>query len=367
MAGSGSYNNYRGRGSGWKFLLALILVLVTVIAVSALALRENIVFDETGRLQLHLPWQTSGGQNSNDNNNKNNNTTDPNPNADPNTQPSENTQNPEDVTVPPEPENQTLYAFTIPASTSLEEGMMEPMAASAPAYNAAVTTLKDSKGMVYYPFQAALRYSHIEQYDSANLVGLTGENSNLTSIARICCLQDPRAANSSIKGLALIGTNGYVYEDGARSSWLDPALPGAQEYLCNIVRETAELGFDEILLTDVSYPTTGRTSRIKATEEERAANIKAFLEMIKNLLAPYQTKLSIELSESVLTNGSDVDAGQNLAEIAPLVDRIYVQTTPEQVATLSAAVEAAPGDATFVPELTEYSPDVTGDCLVFWD
>lgn len=373
MAGAKGYNNYRGRGSGWKILLAVILVLVTVAAVGAIALRENITYDETGRLHLSLPWQDGeGGSQDGQNENPNENGTTPEPVENPDLDPSQSADPgpsvPEEPEDPEPPQKEALYAYTIPVNApDLQAAMSEPLAASAPPYNAAAVTLKDNTGSVYYPFEGAIRYALVNQYTQENLSQLTGESSSLHSIARISCLQDPRAANSSIKGLALLNNSGYVYKDGTRSSWLDPGRPGAQEYLCKILKEAAELGFDELLLTEVSYPTTGNLARITYTEEEKAVNLKSFLDAVRNALEPYEVKLSIELPEAVVSGGADPVSGQRLAELAPLVDRIYVQTTPEQMEALSAAVTAANQDTELIAELTDYTPDTTGSCLVFWN
>ena len=46
-----------------------------------------------------------------------------------------------------------------------------------------------------------------------------------------------------------------------------------------------------------------------------------------------------------------------LSDIAPLVDRIYAQTTEASISALAAAVEAANADTEFVPELTAAPAD----------
>ena len=57
MAGPRGYHNYRGRNSKGKTVLAVVLVLVILAALGFLALQRYIIYDETGRLYLELPWQ----------------------------------------------------------------------------------------------------------------------------------------------------------------------------------------------------------------------------------------------------------------------------------------------------------------------
>ena len=63
--------------------------------------------------------------------------------------------------------------------------------------------------------------------------------------------------------------------------------------------------------------------------------------------------LSLELpAETVLTR-TNSDAGQELSALAPLVDRIYAETTEVEAPALETAVKAASAACDFVPELTE--------------
>ena len=93
------------------------------------------------------------------------------------------------------------------------------------------------------------------------------------TIARLSCFHDPKAANRDVEGMGLKNTGGYIFYDGNNSQWLDPAKSAAREYLCKLAKEAAELGFDEILLTDVSYPIVGKLDKIAGGEGERSAHL----------------------------------------------------------------------------------------------
>ena len=137
----------------------------------------------------------------------------------------------------------------------------------------------------------------------------------------------------------------------------EPDRPGA------LAKEAAELGFAEILLTDVSYPTVGKLDKIDYGEGEKSAHLAAFLEEMRAALEPYGVVLSIEVSEAVIAQGSDEDAGLMLADIAPRVDRIYAPTAAAEVPALTRAVRAVSQAAEFVPELTE-ADSAAGSFLV---
>lgn len=148
------------------------------------------------------------------------------------------------------------------------------------------------------------------------------------------------------------------------STGLDPSKPAARQYLCGLAKELAETGFDEILLTDVSYPTEGKLDKIAYGETGKVQNLNTFLDEMRAALAEYDVKLSIELPAAAVSEGSDSQAGLTLADIAPRVDRIYAVTTEDQISALSQAVSAASAETEFVPELAAAPAAFTGSWLV---
>ena len=346
MSLSRGYRNYRGRTPKWKVILAAVLVLVILAAGAVILLQQYIVYDETGTPHLRLPASET---------------------ADPAAEEPE--QQVELTIQEPEKEQTAIYAFTVPDTPLTVQGWkdawMGAAAMSAPAYNAAVVTVKDSGGLVYFDSSTAVSGSTRTAEDTAlALTAMTGEDSSYYTVARLSCFHDPKAANADVEGLGLKNTGGYIFYDGNNSQWLDPAKPAARAYLCQMIKETAELGFDEILLTDVSYPTEGKLDKIAYGDGNRTQHLLDFLTEARAVLEPYGAVLSIELPEQVLTAGSDENAGLSLTKIAPLVDRVYATTTPEQTAALAALVTAAGEQTTFVPELESYGPEITGSCVL---
>ena len=333
MAYSRGYHSYRGRTPRWRIAVMVLLVIVILAAIAVIALSRNIVYDEAGVPRLELPWQEEPTE--------------------------ELPEEPLDLTIetPQEPQKtRSIRAFTLPVGELTLEGWesawMDAAAVPEPAYNAAAVTLKDDTGRVYFDSTTAVSGSVKLAGDTAAAIAeMNREESGELVIARLSCFHDPKAANRDVEGMGLKNTGGYIFYDGNNSQWLDPAKPAAREYLCKLAKETAELGFDEILLTDVSYPIVGKLDKIAYGEGERSANLSAFLEEMRAALAPYSVALSIELPESVLTQGADSDAGLVLAELAPRVDRIYAVTAAAEIPALEQIVGAASETTEFVPEL----------------
>lgn len=346
MGGTKGYRSYRGRGSKGKAALAAVLVLVILAALGFLWAQEYIVYDENGQAHFTPPWQAQE--------------------APPVQEEPQEDQNVEIIVQEPErPEELAIFSAAAAPLTQAawQEAWTGATAMSAPAYNAAAVTLKDSAGHIYFAAAGAAAGTVNTAEDTAAALTEVTESS-LHTIARMSCFLDPIAARADVENMGLKNTGGYIYYDGNDMNWLDPSKPAARQYLCGLAQEIASLGFDEILLTDVAYPTTGPLDKIDYNGADRGAGIRTFLEELRSALTDYGVAISIQLPAEVITSGADETAGLVLADITPLVDRIYAVTTADQIPALTAAVEAAHRSTGFVAELAAYGPDVTGSCLI---
>lgn len=351
MVGTKGYSSYRGRGPRWKILLAILLVLVIAVAASVIYLQQFLVYSADGSCQIRLPWQTEEKE----------------PPPDGEGETPENQPNIDVVVQEPEPEGpKEAVAFSLPAQ-ALTQALWQETVKPA-GTNAVAVRLKTSNGTVYFNAANAVSGAVETELDTAAaLAAITGQE-GLHAIASVACLQDFKAANADVEGRGLKNTGGYIFYDGNNSLWLDPAKPGAREYVCALAKEIAELGFDELLLTDFSYPTVGKINKINYnTDVPLANNLDLLLSDLNAALEPYDILLSVEVPEAVIAEGPDTVAGLDLNRLVSRVDRIYAATTPEQVETLSNLVSQAAGEdgrAEFIPELTADSPTLTGSRLI---
>lgn len=331
MAGSRGYNSYRGKTPVGKIILAVILVLVIVAAVAFLLLQKYVVYNDSGKPQLDLPQSqqqsassaAASGSQTDD--------------------------------LPPISIQEPAEAAV--KGTLLSEQPLTAWDASmlSQGDNAVAVTMKAAGGTVYFASQTAVSGAvQTAEGSAAALAALTGDE-NVDAIARFSCFRDSRAAKADVEGMGLKNTGGYIFYDGNNEQWLDPAKPAARQYLCTLAKECADLGFDEILLTDLSYPTVGKVNKIAYGEGTQSANIKEFLTELRAALSGTDVKLSVELPADVLLTGSDQTAGLILSDIVPLVDRVYAQTTADQIETIKTALSN--DGVEFVPELTAPSGD----------
>ncbi len=349
MAGMWGYRSYRGRTPKWKFVLAVVLILVILAAICVIFLQQHIVYDEMGTPHLPLPWQEQ----------------------------QESPEEPDkiEVTIQKPELQQEIYGTAVPVGVLTQERWQEMELGELDACNAVAFTAKDSEGNVYFDSRTAVTGT-VEIAEDTEAVLADMVASSYYTIARLACFADPKAANSDIEGMGLKNTGGYIFYDGNNNQWLNPDKEETQAYLGGLAVELAKLGFDEILLTDFSFPTEGKLDKIAYPAVGMQASLRTFLTAMRNMLdgASYEhVALSVELPAEVISTGYDEAAGLVLADIVTRVDRIYAQTTQEQIGELSEAVAAAASafgtltpreEKTFVPELEDYDAGVAGNYLV---
>lgn len=353
MVGTKGYSSYRGRGPRWKILLAILLVLVIAVASSVIYLQQFLVYSADGRRQIKLPWQTEekapapdGGQ-------------------------EDLTEQPDVNLIVQEPEVQKpkeTAAFSLPARALTGSLWQEALAAKPAEANAVAVRLKTSNGTVYFSAASAVSGAVETELDTAAALAAVTDQEELYTIASMACLQDFKAANADVEGRGLKNTGGYIFYDGNNSLWLDPGKPSTREYVCALAKEIAELGFDELLLTDFGYPTEGKINKINYnTDVPLANNLDLLLSELNTALEPYGILLSVEVPEAVITEGPDAVSGLDLTRLVSRVDRLYAVTAPEKAETLAALVAeaaGAEGKTEFVPELAADSPGMTGSRLI---
>lgn len=327
------YNSYRGRSPLWKKIAAAVLILVIIAAGLFIFLQDRLVYDDSGNAKLPVPGAASSTPAVVD--------------------PGELSITVEEA---PTAQEETLLlrevsARPLTAAASLpEEGVM--------------LTVKDAMGRVYWPSAAAgelgLGLVRTAGDTAAALAELT-EGERYT-VARLACLQDPLVARSRVEDMGLKNTGGYIFYDGENMSWLDPAKPAVRQYLCALAAELEQLGFDEILLTDLTYPTVGKLDKIDYGEALKSAALAELVQAIRQAVSP-EMKISLELPAETILAGSDPAGGPVLADLAPLADRIWAVTTAAQAPALAEAVSAASEATAFMPEVAD-GADLAGSYLL---
>ena len=336
MAGYG-YRNYRGRSPKWKILLAVVLVLVIAVSATVLGLQRFVVYDETGTPHFLLPQSSESTQAEH-----------------------ENTP-PADLVIQEEEEPPAAEVTVIrlmPGVVDTAEEADAALAAVSGECTGAAITVKDESGKVFFPSQKspwAVNTDAVREAVSAVLDGTE------YTAARIVCFADPKAANSDVEGLGLKNTGGYIFYDGNNRQWLDPAKADARAYLCGLAAECAQLGFDEIILSHVGYPTEGKLDKIAYGETPLDENLDLFLREMAETLEPLGVTLTVEMTAEGILGGTEA-GGLTLKTAAKHAGRICAMAEGGEVAVLAREMESV--DAEFVPMLTHRPEDYAGSAIL---
>lgn len=169
--------------------------------------------------------------------------------------------------------------------------------------------------------------SYTSSLDAAVSAGASGSDTSelinqlgsVYTIAQISCLCDDTFADS---GNALVDKNGAVWQDESEQSWLDPTKEECLNYIVSVSREIANMGFHEIVFTDLCYPTTGSVNSIAYTTEHSPQVLTDFAQKLTSSLSDLNIVISFE-PESAESGGS---SGQQLDKLVSYFKRFYLDT-----------------------------------------
>ena len=166
--------------------------------------------------------------------------------------------------------------------------------------------------------------------DISKLITLLKEH-NVYCIARIPCFRDT-ATGDKTPEFALYRKDGKRYKDNEGYYWLNPFNKDLWEFLVEIGREAARMGFDEVNF-DYCRFATNKISEAdfgqELTNENKEATITGFVRYACEQLKPMGVFVSADVFGVVLSSTIDAAAvGQNYAEMSRYLDYICPMVYP---------------------------------------
>jgi len=156
------------------------------------------------------------------------------------------------------------------------------------------------------------------------------------TIARVVCFKDPVWSKRQPE-LAIQNAWGELWTDGIGGTWLDPYKTGAWDYIAAVSLEAARVGFDEVQLDYVRFPSDGRLGDISfgATGEGKSKTeiINEFVAHIRAILAKEGVRLSADVFGIIaISNADSEDIGQNLMLLQDSTDSLCPMIYPSHFA-----------------------------------
>lgn len=327
------YDNYRGRTSPKYKIAVVVMLVILLLAGLYLAVSEFAEYDSEGNMHFILPWSGETEE----------------PPAPPQDETeTETREEPEKPSVnvvfdaPEDPLNGRVQAteFTVTQLRQGNDGILQRLGDG----NVAAVWLKRPDGLLRYRSAAAgAGLCYTDGLTEAELRAFT--SGDFYTVARLSCVKDNAASMKDMTALGLTQENGYIWYGTESQHYLDISKSGAADYLLSLIRELADLGFDEILLSDLTYPTDGRQDTVYTTND-RSGAVTDFLKKAKEALKETDTSLSVELTEETVLSGGNAAEGVELEAVLPLCARLYVKS--DRAEELRAAVEKGKARPTLV-------------------
>lgn len=345
--GTKGYHSYRGRRGGRRLLGIVLLVLILAVACVYLFLQRYVTFTDNGEVRLDLPFfqkeDISGDDSQGDEGKEDVNLV---------IDGSEEDTGSEDAggtAAEPYGEHRLIQLSTLPP-----DGDALGTELSAQEANGFVYTVKDNTGRVFYDSAMAIQDAVVGGgADTALLSALCGQEA-IISVAKLNCFHDSYYAFAHMESAGICQSSGYIWYDNLSYHWLDPAKEQARRYVIDLALECARMGFDELLLEDMSYPASGKLEKIDYSGNQmgKTEALTLFLTELREALKPYDIRVALLLSESALQGEDEETTGQDLSALLPLVDAVYAPVSDPAAA--EAVLSAAAGaDAPELVPVTE--------------
>lgn len=155
-------------------------------------------------------------------------------------------------------------------------------------------------------------------------------------IGRLVSFKDNARAGSHPQ-YAILDGQGRIWRDRGENAWLDATNIYNWEYLAEIAREAARIGFHEIQLDYVRFPSEGRLGDINyggaADPETRYEVIAGYAAYIRDAVRPYGVRVSADVFGIIINCEATVASiGQNLQMLLPVLDAISPMIYPSHFA-----------------------------------
>lgn len=200
--------------------------------------------------------------------------------------------------------------------------------------NAVVIDIKDYTGLI--PFNTdndLINQIGSEKDYIPDIRGLINKlhQERIYVIARIAVFED-NFLPIKRPDLALKIRGNNLWRDFKGLTWVDPASQEVWDYTIALAKEAAKIGFDEINLDYIRFPSDGNTSEIiypfwdyKTPKKEI---IRQFFEYFSQRVKPIGVFVSADLFGLTLTSTNDLNIGQWLEDAALYFDYICPMVYP---------------------------------------
>ena len=256
----------------------------------------------------------------------------------------EPTPEPQPTAAPAVEPGQGSWAFvSISGLSSAEQAAATAQNLASQGVGYAVVPCKDSQGYVYYQSSVATAQSSVSAttFDAAAVQAL--KDAGITPIASICAFRDPLAPYVDRSMAVRYQDTDYFWLDAAADAggkpWLNPYSDGSVAYITALIDEVRAMGFEQVWLTGVQFPTTAGRDKANYGDTAGVSMGQRLAQVLSGWQAGGDCWVEYPLSE-VLAGSESQLLGASCAELGVknLAIRVDDAITEEQQPLLDAAV-----------------------------
>ncbi len=207
--------------------------------------------------------------------------------------------------------------------------------------NAIVVDVKSDRGFLAWDSQVPLarELGIVRRRESETLKEILQfcHEKGIYTIARMVVFKDNPLAFGR-PDLAVRRKEGTIWLDRENLGWGNPFRKEVWDYNIALAKEVASLGFDEINLDYIRFPSDGDLGAIAWEEtntlETRTKAIREFFKAVSEALAPFPVFLSADVFGLTpwVEGGGDMGIGQRIEDISPYVDYLCPMVYPSTFA-----------------------------------
>ncbi len=207
---------------------------------------------------------------------------------------------------------------------------------TSPILNAVVIDVKGDYGLIGWDSDVPLVKELDNRMPTAvDLAAAVAElhRRGIYAIARFVVFKDDPLATGKPEWAVRRG-DGTVWKDGEGLGWANPFREEVWEYNLSLLEEVAQLGFDEVQLDYIRFPSDGDLSAIvyeeENTRETRTAAIREFMRRFHARMSKYPVKTAADVFGLTVwvVPGEDMSIGQRVEDISPYVDYLSPMIYP---------------------------------------
>lgn len=201
--------------------------------------------------------------------------------------------------------------------------------------NAVVIDIKDSTGRISFQIDDPLIQeigSSENRIKSIRALTQLLHSKNIYIIGRISVFQDPYLTKLKPEWAIKKISDGEIWKDKKGLSFLDPTNKNVHDYVLSIALNSYKLGFDEINLDYIRYPSDGNMKDINYNIKEgitRADNIEAFFKYFSSEIKKTENiPISADLFGLTTEVTNDMGIGQVWEKAIPYFDFLCPMVYP---------------------------------------